>query len=152
VCSLATKGARARIARTLGLANRPLIHKAWSVATTFSLICFSWIFFRAASLADSIEIVKRSAIGVFNLATFQVGLASIRGSLLALGASKTDLFIAAAAIGILEAVQIMQREGDIRDLVGRLPEWGRWTVYYGLTLIIVFCGVFAQSAFIYFQF
>ena len=152
VCSLATRDVRAKVAQALGLVDRPVLHKLWSVALTFSLICFSWIFFRAASLVDAIEIIKRSAIGLVHLASFQISFAEIRTYVLALGLTKTDLFIVVAAVAILETVHVLQREGDIREVVSRLPQWGRWSVYYGLTLMIIFFGVFSQSAFIYFQF
>jgi hypothetical protein len=98
------------------------------------------------------EIIKRSAAGLFDLAMFHIKPADIRSYVLALGLSKLDLVVAVASVAIMELAQLLQRNEDIRDVIARYPTWGRWSLYYGLIVVIVFAGVFAQSAFIYFQF
>jgi len=52
----------------------------------------------------------------------------------------------------MELIHLLERRVDMRRFLSKRPLAVRWTVYYGLTLSIIFFGVFNQNAFIYFQF
>ena len=53
------KPIRKKIYKKVGINTESLIYKACSMITTFILISFTWIFFRAGSLNNSIEILKQ---------------------------------------------------------------------------------------------
>ena len=53
VISLHTKFLRERLTKILRLTSWPRLLGALQLLITFSLVCFSWIIFRAASLSDA---------------------------------------------------------------------------------------------------
>jgi alginate O-acetyltransferase complex protein AlgI len=52
----------------------------------------------------------------------------------------------------LEATQFLQRKYDLSMIIQRQPLYIRWTAYYLFIAMILFCGVFGNKQFIYFQF
>jgi len=148
VFSLWTEGLRERIVRGVGLTRFPALMTAWSIAVTFTLICFAWIFFRAKDLGDGWYIATHLFSGFAEV--FSPGY--VRRTIESLGTSKNDVWVAVGAICVLEAVHLLQRRGRVRDQLARLPAWVRWTGYYALIAAIVVYGVFGRNAFIYFEF
>lgn len=136
-----TKNMRQKLANALYLDKVPQLHKVVKVFITFHLICFSWIFFRAASLSDATFIIQR----IFtdhrvNLNMFSVSI------------TRYHLLLGFGLIAFLLAVQLFQRTNRLSNLISGKPLVVRWGLYYaGLILFIVF-GVFSSSSFIYFQF
>jgi alginate O-acetyltransferase complex protein AlgI len=111
---------------------------------TFHLICFTWIFFRANSLADASYIVRHLFVGL------RLQLAGI-GALIPGG--KYQLLIAICAILLMELIQLMQRRHvNLRTAALRQPIWIRWAVYYALILVILMFGKFGLAEFFYVQF
>jgi alginate O-acetyltransferase complex protein AlgI len=143
-----TQGIRSRISSASGLDKFPRLQNSLGVITTFSMVCFAWIFFRATSIHDAFYIVAHLFSGWGTIT--QAG--ELSKELFTLGLSQTGFLIAAAAIVLLESIQWLQRRGSIRAMLSTKPVWLRWAVYYGLIVSILLFGTPSPRPFIYFQF
>lgn len=134
VTSRLTIGFRNSLAEKAGIGTGLI--KASRIFFTFHLVLFSWIYFRAESLAQANSIVAR--IFSFNLgrlfipAMDQMVYSVFAVMLLLIG----DLFIERFSIGMFL----------------NQPRTVRWAIYVSLVVIILLTGVFNGSQFIYFQF
>jgi alginate O-acetyltransferase complex protein AlgI len=124
-------GRRAAVAR---------LRSGLAVATTFHLVLFAWIFFRANSIGD---------------------VAVLFGALLDWDAPLADLLepvglirVTLSVLGVvaLLAVHAVQHRWEGRRGIGSLPTPLRWACYYALLLAILVLGEFGATQFIYFQF
>ena len=128
-----------RLHRWLGLEGSRLL-RLWQIAAVFNLVCFSFIFFRAGSLADAVEVVDR--------------IASLPADLLVpggggLGPYRIRFLQSLPVIALVTAVALCR--GRIR-LFTR-PLWVRWGVYGGLLYGTLYFSVLnSTGAFIYFKF
>jgi alginate O-acetyltransferase complex protein AlgI len=153
-----TRKARRRLAKRIGLTRVPRVQRKLRTAGTFSLICFSWIFFRAASLADASVIITRLASGWLGLLrplrelVLRQDFSCFRGLAQALHVTVLDLEIIACGLVVLALVQRGQRRGPMREYLDRLPLGIRWLAYYLLIAWILFLGKFQTKEFIYMQF
>ncbi len=151
IASAATAPLRDGLWRASGLGGFGRLRRIVGILGTFSLVTFTWIFFRARSAHDAFRIVSRLGTGWDRAASWQ----SLTGlvSMARLGITKTQLLIAAAAIVAMEGIHIFQEmRGSVRAVLSPRPAWVRWPAYYGLLLAVVLLGVFRHAPFIYFQF
>lgn len=164
IFAIVTENARNRLTSGIGLQRFPRLHKFLKVLTTFGLICFSWIFFRANSIGDAFYIVTHLFNGVGDFIWkyshylvadyFKIGPKpdkSIR-EVLMMGRSIGEFQIALKAILLLELVHLIQRYGSIRQRLSAKPAWFRWCTYYLLVMGIIMYGLQSSEKFIYFQF
>ncbi len=164
VFAIATEDARSRFSNAIGLHRLPRVHKLLKVLTTFSLICFAWIFFRANSIEDAFYIVTHffNGVGDFVWHYGQYLIAahlksgpkpdkSIR-EVLTMGRHISEFQIAMKLLVLLIVVQLIQRSGSIRERIIGKPAWLRWSAYYLLVMGIIMYGLEASEQFIYFQF
>jgi len=107
---------------------------------TFLLVCLAWIFFRASTVEDALYIVGHLGSG-WSVAAWQ-----------ALNLKSRNLAIMGFTVGLLEFVQFFQERFRLRPWVRQRPLALRWTLYYGIAIILVVLGVYNRSQFIYFQF
>src|SRR5260221_2992396 len=61
--AMATQNVRPRLAHVLGLDRLPLVREWGAILCTFSLICLSWVFFRANTLHDALYILSHMGTG-----------------------------------------------------------------------------------------
>jgi alginate O-acetyltransferase complex protein AlgI len=153
VFSYFTKNIRRKILKLTGLSKPGPIHKFISAGTTFSLICFSWIFFRANNIKESLYIVKHLYTGFHGYINvlFKFHFPEIIKPL-SLGLGPMDLYLAVIFISLLLAVQLFQRKTGIRDFISQKPLVVRWALYLLLIFIILIYGKFETRQFIYLQF
>lgn len=164
VFAIATEDARSRFTSAIGLHRLPRVHKLLKVLTTFSLICFAWIFFRANSIEDAFYIVTHlfNGVGDFVWHYGQYLIAahlksgpkpdkSIR-EVLTMGRHISEFQLVIKLIALLIMVQLIQRSGSIRERIIGKPAWLRWSAYYLLVMGIIMYGLEASEQFIYFQF
>lgn len=125
------------------------------VIITFSLICFAWIFFRAATFADGIYIATHAFIGLNGLVKFLFQgqfnyfmYLAFNQANKGIGLSLPQLGIAVGAIGFFGALYLIQ----LRKSFPAWPVWGRWAIYVLLTLLVINLGPANEVPFIYFQF
>jgi alginate O-acetyltransferase complex protein AlgI len=113
------------------------------IFATFNLVCFAWIFFRANSLSDAVYIVRHLFV---NPGTPSALFDIVPGGWY-------EWMIALLALLLMEAVDWMrERNGNLQTLIRRQPVWLRWSVYYGLVMVIFMLGKFQANEFIYSRF
>jgi D-alanyl-lipoteichoic acid acyltransferase DltB (MBOAT superfamily) len=112
-----------------------------SISVVFILISFSWIFFRASSLRQSLSIIKgililRPGLGIRDLAF-----------------SRYDTLAILASLAILAGTEVLQRRRfNLRSWIMGRPLCFRWSLYaFGLNTLL-FLSAFHSEGFIYFQF
>jgi alginate O-acetyltransferase complex protein AlgI len=144
IFSIWTRGPREKIANFTKLSQHTEIRKYLQVFTTFFLICFAWIFFRAETLSDAWYIVTHS----FRINLYSFNIENIEN----LGLSRSNFLVAILSLIFMEFVHLVQRHGSIRHMLSTKPTWMRWGLYYAIVLGMIFFGMFGENEFIYFQF
>jgi len=142
-----TRGIRDRIHQATGLSRLPRVHAALKVLTTFLLVCFAWIFFRANRLSDALYIVSHLFVGWEDTA----GQLGIRRSFVSMNL-RFEFFVAIASMLFLFGIALLQRREAVWKRLAEKPQWVRWSVYYGLIVAILLFGNVRSDQFIYFQF
>ncbi|MGE0267459.1 MAG: MBOAT family protein [Candidatus Omnitrophota bacterium] len=145
VFSLWTSRLREKWNASIGLTRYPLIHKYVKVFITFSLINFTWIFFRANSLSDAWYIATHIFQGLMDEKMF---VFIING----FGFGYKNLIVSCGAIFFMEYIHSIQRHSGIRAMLKNKPYYLRLSVYTTLILCILLFGEFSAKQFIYFQF
>jgi D-alanyl-lipoteichoic acid acyltransferase DltB (MBOAT superfamily) len=145
VLSFITKKLRRKAVKGLGLSHRPRWRKPLRIAACFSMISFSWIFFRAASIKEALVLVGN----LFARPTPPAGIWA--GGLFA-GLSKLDLIIAGTAVAGLIAAELFLEKRSLHELLAAQPTWRRWLIYYGIIFAVLVFGVYKQPEFIYGRF
>lgn len=117
----------------------PSFRELWLMASTFAMACFAWIFFRARSFGEALDVIERIlSRSVFSIPT----VPSMRVFLIAgLGITITV---------VLEWINRERRYGLMMDERGVRPL--RYALYYALIGIIIYCAPLGGGEFIYFQF
>jgi D-alanyl-lipoteichoic acid acyltransferase DltB (MBOAT superfamily) len=147
IFSILTRSVRAHLVRMIGLERVPKLHSFLKVLITFSSVCFAWIFFRANTVSDALDIISNVVMGwekAFAVETLE--------NIPFWGPLKFELVVSFISIGILLSVHLMEQRGNIIDRFSEKPAWIRWPVYYSLLLAILLFGNFGARQFIYFQF
>lgn len=143
-----TAPARRRIAQNLRFPHYPRAQQTAKVLVTFTLVCFAWIFFRAATIEDALLILRRLP-SQWNIAYISGMFASAREIL---GVWPREMGLCAVLILFLLTANAFQAHGVSRETLLRQPWWVRWTAYSALLWAIVLFGVMQQKEFIYFVF
>lgn len=144
------KPLRDRGVRLLGLNRESKAHKLLSMAVTFVLVDFAWIFFRASNLTQASAVVS---------SIFQADNPWILfdGSLYTCGLDSKNFGLALISIGILLAADVCKKRGiQVRNVILRQDFWVRWLVIALSVCAILLFGIWGASydaaSFIYFQF
>ncbi len=141
------------ITERTGIYKYPFIKKLIQVFTTFVLVSFAWIFFRANTISDALYIISHLHTNIFNqLCQISKNDFFQRSELLYLGQDKFTFIIAVLSIAIMEFIHYKQKNRKVPEMISLAPLWLRWSCYYMLIIIIMVFGVFSKSQFIYFQF
>ncbi|MEO7427617.1 MAG: MBOAT family O-acyltransferase [Fibrobacteria bacterium] len=114
-------------------------------AVTFAYVCFTQVFFRAASVGDGFYIASHLFVG------------GSLNDLLNLGGDKFELLIGCFGIAVVLCVHLIQEYGTpsgsgLRAWLATRPAWQRWGAYYAGASCIFLLGRFSQHQFIYFMF
>jgi len=146
VFALITKDFREKFNKLFFIDKIPLL----SVLTTFILVAFAWIFFRANNVQSAIYITKHIITGIPDMVAKLLNHQSIYEHIAECG--KKYLGQSVLLILFMEAVHYVQYKTSISSLFMKQPIYIRWAVYYMLITVIVYWGVFENRQFIYFQF
>lgn len=145
IFSLATAGARARMAAVTGLAGRPSLRAVLSVLLTFSLTCIAWVFFRANTMGEAFHILSAA---IARPTAHQI----LPDILRAEGISKVEVLYSMMLIAGLMTFEWVSTKVDVVRTFRLQPAWVRWPAYYGICMAIWLLGISSEQAFIYFQF
>ena len=143
-----TKGIREKIVNVTRLSKFPGVLKYVQVISTFFLVCFAWIFFRARSTREAAYIATHLFTGFGKTWSIKYIADTISG----LGLNHSEFVIAVLSILFLEFIHLIQRHNRIRQMLSERPLWFRWSLYYAIILGIIVFGEFGDKSFIYFQF
>jgi alginate O-acetyltransferase complex protein AlgI len=120
-----------------------------AVVITFSLVCFSWIFFRAKNIQDAMYIVTHLFSGDSLKNYFRLSQASIHG--LSDSYFGLPLYKFAFSVSLIFLLFLFDWV-IVNKKFYQTPIIFQWLVYYFLIGGIIFLGVFETNQFIYFQF
>jgi len=147
-------GLRGKFTRAIGLEKYPVVHSYLRVVTTFLLVTFAWIFFRARSVQDAMYVVTHlfARIGDHEGGIFNLYFGSDRLPPGMPGTAKSDLIVACVLILFLTGVHSLQRHGSIRNRLRTQPAVIRWCLYFSVVYGTLFLSARGKTQFIYFQF
>ncbi|MDD5673963.1 MAG: MBOAT family protein [Chitinivibrionales bacterium] len=131
-----TKDFRDKLRFKAGLDKIPLLQ----TLTTFLLVTFAWIFFRAKDLDSAIYIITH------------LNFLSSEGPLHSPFLSASDFIISVLLIVFMELVHTLRDKFSLSDYFRAKPLIIRWAIYYSAIFGIIFLGVVKSRPFIYFQF
>lgn len=115
--------------------------------TTFILVSFAWIFFRAAATADLKIIFSR--LFTWNAAFFT------NFTTKSLGMEKPELLLCLGLIMLLALYELIREKHSVGEILTKTPFVVRWTVYMAMIAVIIVFGVYGDAnstQFIYFKF
>jgi alginate O-acetyltransferase complex protein AlgI len=162
-----------RLSALIRLDRLPRLKFALAALTTFALVTFAWIFFRAASLTDALYIVRHLVSGWPSFLaqswqavvggvqqTAHLGPYALVNALFTILAPLTDesrtvIALTALALVILIVMEVLQYRGNVLEQLQQKPLYLRRIVYASLIAVILILGTSyasVQQAFIYFQF
>ncbi|MFA7060553.1 MAG: MBOAT family O-acyltransferase [Pedobacter sp.] len=148
------KKLRSKFIKTIGLENTRLL-KYCQIAITFHLVCFAWIFFRAATITDALYVVQYSLLGIpQSLAAIGSDKSKFAKQLL-MGKPEYDFMIIFGVVIFASVIGLWERRnkypfGELMFLT-RLPSSINGFFLGVVVYMIVFWGARSQS-FIYLQF
>ena len=133
-----------------GFDENTLSHRLFQIFVTFVFVDFTWIFFRASSFRDAIEVIQ-------SILTVHNPWILFDGSLYQLGIGQKEISLLIYALMLLIFIDIMNdRNIRIRDVILN-QEW--WFQALFITVSILFILIFGSwgpgynsASFIYFQF
>jgi len=114
---------------------------AIGLLTTFHLVLFSWIFFRAESVAQAWAIITRIA-----------GSIPMLPMLLQSYNWTSSFWLAVGMIVVLLAIEALDEFRSLWTWLARRPTPVRWGFYYGLIAVLLVFGQWGMSQFVYMQF
>ncbi|SFC77500.1 MBOAT family O-acyltransferase [Butyrivibrio sp. YAB3001] len=143
------KPLRDRAVRVFKVDRNQLSHRCFKIAVTFSLVNFAWIFFRAESVSQAVEIAKRS----FEFTPWVL----TNGDLYKQGLDSANLLLVLWGLILVICVDIANYKGYIiREKIMGLSLWFRWAIMIAAIMVTVICGIWGPgydaASFIYQQF
>lgn len=149
IISYITRNVRGRVTHALRLGKLPRLYSVLQIAFTFILVSFTWIFFRANSMADAVHIISHIPEGLFDAGVIKAQLIELSS----IGFDKYYFILSFILIIIMEGVHFLEESGkNMWEIISAKPAAVRYTAYYILILAILLLGEFGSNEFIYFQF
>lgn len=145
-----TKGLRERGRRVMAIRENSFSNRLLQTAVTFTLVDFTWFFFRFKGFRGSFAALKRVITGYNPWILFD-------GSLFTCGLDRKQFYLLLFSIIILMAADWMKYRGIcVRKKIMEQDFWFRWVVYAGGALFVLLFGIWGGNydarSFIYFQF
>lgn len=148
-----TKNIREKILDIFKINRESISLNVFRVLTTFILVNIGWVFFRAGTLTNAINIFGNMFnLNIGDLVDSNMKLNSMFYDL---GLTEIEFKFAIGSIILLLIIEWIQSKGSLIERIKLEPLITRWLIYYGLIIIILIFGVYGdydQSQFIYFAF
>ena len=114
---------------------------------TFLLVCFAWIFFRAATFQDALYVIRNMFTGIGAPGAY------IHDGAVQMGITFTNLMFHCLPLIPLFLFDLVSLKTDVIALISRQRFFIRWPVYILLLLVILlFSEKGVTTEFIYMQF
>jgi len=142
---------RIKFVEFIGLRGYPRIHAWLQTSSTFLLVSFAWIFFRANSFATAATIIQNLFTGLTDQLT---NLGWLRYQLFVesgLGISKGAFIILTLSLILVEFFSGVPNRTMLSGYLDRFPRLN-WVWYSAIVWWILIFGIFVKQNFIYFQF
>jgi alginate O-acetyltransferase complex protein AlgI len=136
-----------KVFSVLKINKSTLSNKLFFITITFIIVCFSWVFFRANTFADSTTIIE----GFFTNNFYEL----FGEKLYSIGLKENEFTLLALSILSLTLMERFHRTHSIFSLLNEQSIFVRWSVYLSIAVFITIFGVYGSeipSEFIYFQF
>lgn len=153
VFGMATKKARVAMMQSVGIKEHSTINNTLSMAITFLLASFAWIFFVSANLHDALYVSTHLFTGWGEV----LSVSGIKSVITAVGGNDTimgtfNVGLGTVLILFMEYVQYKTKDGPAINIVHNKPALIKWGYYSLLMVLILLIGVYDNQEFIYFQF
>ena len=137
------------MANTFKVDRKSFAHRLFKTVCTFLLVNLAWVFFRADSVMNAIDIIVKSL-------SFTPWVLT-NGELFKHGLDEANMLLMTVGLVIVFITDLMNNQGTIiRDKIARQSWWLRWLVMIAAILVIAVCGIWGPgynaSSFIYQQF
>jgi alginate O-acetyltransferase complex protein AlgI len=144
---------RRRFVKLIRLDRIPALHHSVQIAITFTLVCITYVFFRANTLSDALYMITHAHRGLLWFLRNIGDVSFLRENLL-LWNGTTEFLVAVSGILTVILVDLLRRHGSIGQRIARQPMPVRWIVYCGAAIVILVFGDLysVRRQFIYFQF
>jgi len=120
------------------------IYHPLSIILTFAFVCFTYIFFRANTLNDTISIISNAT---------QIELSQIGWYMFQVNVEAIELKLALIFFALLMLLETIENKfGDLNTYLKKWPFVLRYSFYIAVALSIFLYGHFEKDQFIYFQF
>jgi D-alanyl-lipoteichoic acid acyltransferase DltB (MBOAT superfamily) len=140
-----TESSRKAFTELIGLRKHVRIHELMQTGIMFTLLTFSYIFFRSETVGKAWEFVSNIFIHPqFTSTGLLYSLTKTTGSIV--------FIVTVLMIFIVEVVQYYQAREGTHFVFDHLPKVVRYSWYYFLATSIIVFGYFGAQSFIYFQF
>lgn len=141
---------REKIYTALHFDTDTLAVKMWRVICTFSLVSLAWVFFRAESIGQAVDLIQNM------FSTYNPWVLT-DGSLFALGLDAKEWNVLLVSILFLIVVDVCRyKKVPLMDIFMKQNLWFRWLAFYAAIMAVVLFGVYGAqydaAQFIYFQF
>ena len=140
IADIQTKNLRNVFFANWGFKEDGKIKQALNVFTTFILVTFAWIFFRARDFDQAAYFFKNMFV-LNGTSNFLVN-----------PFLKYNVMIGFTGILFLLIVEKFQRDNRIDSFISKMGYYLRWTFYTAIVYFIINFGVYGDNQFIYFQF
>ena len=124
-------------------------YNAFQIVRTFMLVCCLNLFDCYSTLAETF----RAFASMFTVHNWGV---LFDGSLLDIGLTGLDYGILSAGVVLMFVVGLLQKNGSIRERIGKLAYPGRFAIWFALFIVVLLVGAYGigydASQFIYNQF
>ena len=138
-----TRGFRDRLWRKAGVHPEGKVRTAVSVACTFALTAFAWMFFRADSFQQLWGMLGK-LVGGWEFGSLMELIHQVNG--------RECLMMAMLVLALLGS-ECLCAKRDLPETLMRLPQIVRWGIVLALLFLLILFGKYSESpSFIYFQF
>lgn len=133
--------------------RHPAVHMLQCLIT-FLIVCFLWVFFRAANIGEALYVVRHSLWGIGSPVLYC--RTAVDQLFTALGLGMEEIVMLLGTLLLLFLFDLADEKADAIAIVSRWPAAVRWTCYLGLVMIVLVFGVYGPRydvrAFAYFDF
>ncbi|MCX6248476.1 MAG: MBOAT family protein [Bacteroidetes bacterium] len=143
-----TEKAKRRFYKKRGIINYKILFSSFQILVTFTLVTFAWLFFRANSMNDAINLFTNIFTGWGQLASVQAVLGTFINPVF----SKWEFLIIIFCVPLMFLTEYLISTRKYKEMFFRIPLVLRWGFYYFIILFIFTFGKFDNQAFVYFQF